>query len=515
MFLRPEAEAVPFSLQEMDATAAGHAKRRKEDKQLQHIQDYFDMFIAPQLAKEGIVYQPGSHNEYVMRTGYKLAERRFARKTVLQWAGRRFADYADTAQVITSCFANARGGRSDDGGGKDGGWASVDEIKAFLDSHVQLRHNVISGRVECEEGGEWMPLSDRRVNSLWAEMSLTTRVFRQDMFNIIESDYVRDYHPFREYLDSLPPVDAGDPIRRLAETVVVKGGDDEQERWYQYLLKWMVAMVAGWVSEDSVNNVMLVLIGEQGAFKTTWFNCLLPPELRRYFYTKTNAKRMSKDDLIVLSQYGLVCCEELDTMSLSELNQLKAAMTMPSIDERAAYARFHEHRKHIASFCGTGNNPQFLSDTTGNRRWLPFEVERILSPREHPFDHRAIYAQAKALYDGGFRFWFVKADIVDLNKHNCRFETPRLELELVDLYFRKPGPSETGIFVTATRALQIIGGGISQKLTPAYVGRAFIELGFKRVRSGDAYGYIVVERTGEEMKAYQKRRAMDAEPEES
>ena len=45
---------------------------------------------------------------------------------------------------------------------------------------------------------------------------------------------------------------------------------------------------------------------------------------------------MTKDDLLTLAQYGLVCCEELDTMSPRDLNQLKAAVTMPSIDERAA-----------------------------------------------------------------------------------------------------------------------------------------------------------------------------------
>ena len=146
------------------------------------------------------------------------------------------------------------------------------------------------------------------------------------------------------------------------------------------LKKWLVAMVAAWISPDVVNNVILVLIGEQGAYKTTWFNYLLPPELKHYFYTKTNANRMSKDDLLTLTQYALVCCEELDTMRPAELNQLKATVTMTSIDERAAYAHYHEHRKHIASFCGTGNNPQFLSDPTGNRRWLPFEVESIVSP---------------------------------------------------------------------------------------------------------------------------------------
>ena len=73
-------------------------------------------------------------------------------------------------------------------------------------------------------------------------------------------------------------------------------------------------------------------------------------------------------------------------MQLKELNKLKAAMTMPSINERAAYARHHENRPHLASFCGTGNNVQFLSDPTGTRRWLPFEVVSIESPLSQPFN---------------------------------------------------------------------------------------------------------------------------------
>ena len=36
-------------------------------------------------------------------------------------------------------------------------------------------------------------------------------------------------------------------------------------------------------------------------YKTTWFNFLLPPDLKTYFYTKTNANRMTKDDLLTLS----------------------------------------------------------------------------------------------------------------------------------------------------------------------------------------------------------------------
>lgn len=539
VFLRPEAEVVPFTTEEISTAAAAYAKQSKEDKQMQRIQTYFDTLIAPQLAKAKIEFRSGSHNDYVMRIGYKLAERRFSKKVALRWAMLKFGkDYPDTEQVINSCFANASPhGRQGGGGGNrgDSKTASVEEIKSFLDGHVSLRFNEITSRVEFKaptddnlkshtdstdftDEGIWTPINDRKVNSLWSKMSEVTRVNKQDIYNIIESDYVPLFNPFTEYLSTLqsvesvrsvcqnksPSVGEKDYIRELAQTVRVKGGEQEQMLWHLYLKKWLVGMVASWISDDVVNNVILVLIGEQGAYKTTWFNYLLPPPLKQYFYTKTNANRMSKDDILTLAQYALVCCEELDTMRPAELNQLKAAVTMPSIDERAAYAHYHEHRKHIASFCGTGNSTQFLSDPTGNRRWLPFEVESIVSPRDHPFHYEGIYAQALALFKSGFQYWFTKEEIQELNHHNRQFETPHLERELVSLYFRVPMESENGMFMTSARAIQIIGTGISQKLNPTRVGLAFNELGFQRVRYHGIRGYLVIQRTAEEMQAYQK-----------
>lgn len=592
VFFRDPDKAEAFTLDEVAAGASQHAKESKEEKQMQRIQTYYDSLVAPMLARKGYKFQPSCHNDYVMRVGYMLAERRFSKKVVVRWALRTFgADYSGTEQVINSCFASSSS-RGRDGGraGKDNAnTASVDEIKAFLDGRVRLRYNVITSRVECLLTGEntnnslsglntnltndtnnslgvntnptcpqWQPISDRIVNTLWSQMSSVLRVNIQDVYRVIESDYVPAFNPFVEYLESLPEWHEGDHdyIADLAATVKIKGEQEHielpeaaslkgtaqegisQERTAQEgtsqegtpqegpsqatdsslftfpysLKKWLVGMVAGWISEDVVNNVILVFIGEQGAYKTTWFNYLLPPQLKQYFYTKTNANRMTRDDLLTLAQYGLVCCEELDTMRPAELNQLKAAVTMPSIDERAAYAHFHEHRKHIASFCGTGNNVSFLSDPTGNRRWLPFEVESIVSPRDHPFCYEGIYSQALALYKSGFTFWFTKEEIQEQNRHNRKFETPRLEHELVDLYFRRPLEHENSMFMTSSRVLQIIGSGITQKLSATRIGMAFSELGFQRVRYHGIRGYLVMQRTAEEIMAYQKSMAMHAMP---
>ena len=418
-------------------------------------------------------------------------------------------------------------------------YATVEDIQNFLMDRVLLRHNVITRRVECRIpdsmpcsdpqpprsalplgsskilGGSWQtwqPISDRIVNSLWAELSATKAVRAQDLYRVIESDFVPEYNPFTFYLEHLPPWDGRDDyILELSLSVCVKGDEQTQWQFYEYLRKWLVAMVAGWVDASVVNNVILVLIGEQGSYKTTWFNYLLPPELKQYFYTKTNANRMGRDELLTLSQYALVCCEELDTMRPSELNQLKAAVTMPSINERAAYAHYHEHREHIASFCGTGNNVQFLSDPTGNRRWLPFEVQNIMSPREHPFHYEGIYAQAYALYREGFPFWFSREEIMRLSEHNRQFETPRLEEELVQLYFRAPGPNEPGEFISVALALQIVGCGITQKLSTVALGRAFVNQGYRKKTYRNVRGYVVVRRSAEEMQSVRRLMAHEGD----
>jgi predicted P-loop ATPase len=410
-------------------------------------------------------------------------------------------------------------------------YASVEDIKTFLSNHIYLRHNVITGRIECrvpakdlfepgidpfetKQVDKWQPISDRIVNSLWTAMSRDKPVRAQDIFRVIESDFVPDYHPFRYYLEHLPNWDGEtDHILGMSLSVRVKGDVEEQMLFASYLKKWLVGMVAAWIDPNVVNNVILVLIGEQGSYKTTWFNYLLPPELKDYFYTKTNANRMGRDDLLTLAQYALVCCEELDTMKPAELNQLKAAVTMPSIDERAAYAHFHEHRQHIASFCGTGNNVQFLSDETGNRRWLPFEIERITSPREMPFDYQGIYSQAYALYQEGFQYWFSREEIQQLSQHNATFETPRTAHELISRYLRKPKEGEPSEFLSATDILQLVGSNPVLKLTTNKIGRAMTDLGFERMRTGSERGYIVVQYSAEEIKARQRMKACDARPE--
>jgi predicted P-loop ATPase len=402
-------------------------------------------------------------------------------------------------------------------------YASVEDIQQFLSDRVLMRYNLVTHQTEVhwltdfgddlQQIPQWERINDRIENTLWKELSKEKPVRMRDLQYVIGSDYVPAYHPFRFYLEHLPPwtEEQGDNIMELSLSVNVKGDSDEQFLFAEYLKKWLVAMVASWMDDRVVNNVMLVLIGPQGAYKTTWFAHLLPPQLREYFYTKTNSGMVSKDDLLTLSQYGLMCWEELDSMQLKELNKLKAVMTMPSINERAAYAHYHENRPHLASFCGTGNNVQFLSDPTGTRRWLPFEVENIDSPMSSPFNYEGIYSQAYALYRQGFRYWFDRNEILRLSQHNQQFETARSEHELIDEYFRQPVGIEGGEYLPASVILQLVGGTNMKDINATKLGRALTAMGFESKMTRGIRRYRVVRRSTSEMQQHRQLQNVDLE----
>ena len=465
------------------------------------------------LEDEGIRYEPGHHNEYVMRTGYLFNLYGVPEAEAVAWAIEAFADYGaeNVESTFRSCYAgeeehgSVRLPRSAVGKGRQEADeankpAEVEAIEAFLFSQAEFRHNVITHHCEIrwtEEAG-FLPLTDRDVNTLWGRMNKTVgRVYLTDIYNVIHSEFVPLFNPFQSYFDHLPSWDGvSDPIGDLADTVHVKS---DQAEFRDYFRKWFVGILPALLDDTVVNHEILVLIGEQGLYKTTWFNFLLPPELRCYFYTKTNSDRLNKDDLFSLTEFALICFEELDGMRPAELNQLKAMVTMPYVNERAAYGRNKERHPHIASFCGTGNNVQFLTDPTGNRRWLPFEVSQIRDPHLHAIPYELVYSQAYALWKSGFCHWFSQEEIRVLNTHNSRFEVPNLEEDLIRTHFRKPFEGEAGIFVTAADILEQISSCLRYPLSPNKIGRIMAGLEFESIRYKGKRGYITVKKTGEDI----------------
>ena len=481
----------------------GQPTSERADKRLKRVVSIVEKL----LAEEGVEYVAHNHNNYIMRTGYLLNEYGISLQAATEWAVQRFADYGDNVPaILRSCYQRTgqHGIRHLEGRKKrkeqDDEDNAVKAIEAYLHGHGLFRKNVVTGKCEIstDDGKSYADLTDRHVNSLWREMCKEGRMIRSlDMRALLESDLVELYNPFETYFQSLPAWDRStDPIAKLAATVHVKTG---AELFPSLFKKWLVAMVASLLHEEVVNHQILVLLGRQGIYKTTWLNNLLPPELRRYFYLKSNSRNISKDDLLVLSEFAIVCLEELDELNDKELSQLKALTTQRHINERAAYAHYKEVRTHIASFCGTGNNLHFLTDPTGNRRWMPFEVESIDSPYDHPVDYAAVYAQAYALVKEDFPYWLDNKELRLLNEHNRLFEAPNLERELVLTYYQVPAEGEECVFLTNAEILKRINAGLRHPLSTVKLGLIMSQEGFPSVRVGGKRGYKVIELSGEQI----------------
>jgi predicted P-loop ATPase len=61
--------------------------------------------------------------------------------------------------------------------------------------------------------------------------------------------------------------------------------------------------------------------------------------------------------------------------------ELKSLSTKVTLKIRRPYDKFVMAKHRLASLCATGNQERFLTDDTGNRRWLCFRVANIDNPR--------------------------------------------------------------------------------------------------------------------------------------
>ncbi|MCQ2077620.1 MAG: DUF3874 domain-containing protein [Bacteroidaceae bacterium] len=105
--------------------------------------------------------------------------------------------------------------------------------------------------------------------------------------------------------------------------------------------------------------------------------------------------------------------------------------------------------------------------------------------------HYAVYAQALTLLDSGFKFWFDFDEIQVINNHNQEFETPNSAEEFIQSYFRKPTETE-GKFMTASDILEHCPYASKLNISAPKIGRALKKLGYKRIRRGQTWGYIMV-----------------------
>ena len=391
----------------------------------------------------------------------------------------------------------------------------------------------------------WREMSKHDINSIvcHAAQEYDQNITSREVLTALQSDLIPDVHPLREYIQSLKPYtnDQPDWIDWVASQVRVKNNDNidnlrgnplpaapEENNstpscttlhnttpsadalWRGCFKKWFVAMVASWMTDEVVNHQVLVLIGRQGIYKTTWLEHLIPPHLRAYACKLANSAELNKDDRLRIAEFGLISLDEIDSMNTRELNQLKSVITATDVNERAAYGYTKERRIRLASFCASGNRRDFLTDITGNRRWLPFEVESIQNPFFTTLPYERMYAQAWALAnDPTFCYWFELDEIEVLEEHNKHFRDESNEEQLLPILFDVPAEGKGEFMTTAQISERLVTyGNIKKPMALSRLGMVLGTVGYKaispRINGTRTRGWIVYQRNRDEIETMKR-----------
>ena len=405
---------------------------------------------------------------------------------------------------------------------------------------VQLREEESSPQPLPDEQGDcqmrWRYITNADINSMVCDCCAETgaNISSKEILTVLNagSRYIPRVHPLREYVLSLRPYtpDQPDWIDMVASQVRIKtnniplantaSGEENNTTpsyttlhnttpnakglWKVCFKKWFVAMVASWLKDEVVNHQVLVLIGRQGIFKTTWLEHLIPPHLREYCCKLANATQLSKDDRLRIAEFGLINMDELDAMTPRELNAMKSVITSTDVNERAAYGYTKERRVRLASFCASSNKREFLTDMTGNRRWLPFEVDSIQNPFHTTLPYDLIYAEALYLIDNDFNYWFDLEEIDTLEQHNEVFRAQDSEEQLLPILFDIPAEGKGEFMTTAQISERIVSYGNIKKPMPVsqmgmLLGKAGYRAVSRRINGIKARGWIVYQRDTNEI----------------
>jgi len=379
-------------------------------------------------------------------------------------------------------------------------YSKNESIERYLCKEYEFRFNTIKSKSEFrkkEEIAIFIPVSTYHINTFRRELDRSGfNTTANNVRTIIFSDFAKKVDPLKEYFIGLNPVQNG-AIDALANTVVVSN----PEKWIPYLTKWLVGVAAN-VLDDTrcCNHLCLVLTGEQGKFKTTFLDYLCPQCLKSYLFTG-KIDPQSKDIQTLIAEFLFINIDDqLKELNKKDENALKNLITTPSVKYRRPYDIYIEEYPHTASFMASVNGSEFLTDPTGSRRFIAFDVVDVNINETNKIRMDDVYAEVMFYYRSGIRYWFDDNEIQELNLHNNRHQVQTLEYEMLVKTFIVPKETDNNVEnLTNSDILNYLQAHTTHTLSSKRLGEALMRAGFtkvsKRLNGNPAYCYGVIKVT--------------------
>lgn len=283
--------------------------------------------------------------------------------------------------------------------------ATVDNVVTAVRSipmiGMDIRHDDFRDEIVLSTGdGQWRPFQDPDYTRLRI-------ILERQQFKSVGRELIRDavalvavenrFDTAIHWLRSLKPWDG---ISRIP-TFYSRYFSTEDSPYSRAVAEYTWSALAARVLVPGIKADMVpVWVGEQGVRKTTAISCMVPsPDLA----TEIDIDERREEDN----------ARKIRGVLIAELAELKGLKTRDSEYVKAFITRTHErwiqkYREFATTFArrliyiGTTNEPEFLADETGNRRWLPLivgevDTDGIIRDREQLWAEAIVLFEAKGI----------------------------------------------------------------------------------------------------------------------
>lgn len=265
-------------------------------------------------------------------------------------------------------------------------------------------------------------------------MSVSTERVRE-VFHYVARE--RPWHPVRAWLSRL----VWDGTPRLDGLLTRYAGAVDSDLTRAIARKWAVSAVARIMEPGCKVDTTLILVGPQGARKSSFFATLVADVA---WFSDTAMDLKSKDAFQQMQGVWIYEVAELSALRARDAESVKAFLTARVDRYRPAYGRNVVEQPRQVLFVGTTNEAQFLDDPTGARRFWPVNVTAIdLEALE--LDRNQLWAEAMEhyLYGPDRTWWLTEEEAAELAEVQGRYERTDPWKDAIELFLRERRKSIT------------------------------------------------------------------------
>ena len=298
---------------------------------------------------------------------------------------------------------------------------TTENYEALMNMHdIEAHYDVIKKRIDINIPN-FSPIADLKDEAVLVELeNLCIKNFLphqrlRDAVKIIS----KEHNPVADWIDS-KEWDGKERITDFCNSIT----SVDEELKHMLMKKWLLSCVACVYEPDGVSlEGCLVLQGKQGTGKTLWFKRLADFN-RGWLLEGATLDPKDKDSVKKCVSHWIVELGELEaTFKKADINQLKAFITARSDEMRLPYDRSFTNYQRRTVFFASVNEPEFLMDGSGNRRFWCIKVKDI-NPH-HNIDMQQMWQEVKQkYYKAGEKNWYLNKEERDmLQESNEGFRT--------------------------------------------------------------------------------------------